>query len=51
VAFVFSTTDRDSFIAIERWKRKVEDVCGDIPAVLVQNKIDLLSEAKVDSYI
>ena len=75
-AFVFSTTDRDSFLAIERWKRKVEDICGtEIPCVLVQvivilytftwvflkksliveldllflqNKIDLLDEAKVD---
>lgn len=38
---VFSTTDRKSFDAIEKWKSKVEYECGAIPMVLVQNKIDL----------
>jgi len=46
----FSTTDRNSFEAVKKWKRKVEDECGHIPMVLVQNKIDLLHEAQVDSY-
>ncbi|XP_049592176.1 ras-related protein Rab-23 [Syngnathus scovelli] len=41
---VFSTTDRDSFLAIDNWKEKIEGEVGDIPAVLVQNKIDLLEE-------
>lgn len=49
VVFVFSTTDRDSFLEIERWKQKVDDECGDICAVLVQNKIDLLDQAVVTS--
>lgn len=45
----FSTTDRNSFEAIEKWKFKVEEEVGnDIPVVLVQNKIDLLDEAVVD---
>mmetsp|Transcript_116446 Transcript_116446/g.323667 ORF Transcript_116446/g.323667 Transcript_116446/m.323667 type:complete len:273 (-) Transcript_116446:148-966(-) len=44
-ALVFSTVDRDSFNAIETWKRKVHDECGDIPMCLVQNKIDLIDEA------
>lgn len=48
VVFVFSTVDRDSFLSIDRWVRKVAEMCPDIPRVLVQNKIDLLSEAKVD---
>jgi len=43
----FSTTDRESFEAIETWKRKVEAEVGEIPMVLVQNKIDLLEEAVV----
>jgi len=45
----FSTTDRDSFEAIEKWKQKIEEEVGcEIPVVLVQNKIDLLEEAVVD---
>lgn len=45
---VFSTTDRDSFEAVESWKTKVEDEVGtEIPIVLVQNKIDLLDDAVV----
>jgi len=44
----FSTTDRDSFEAIEKWKTKVEEEVGpNIPLVLVQNKIDLLDDAVV----
>lgn len=39
---VFSTTDRESFEAIPTWKEKVVAEVGDIPTVLVQNKIDLL---------
>ncbi|XP_072912631.1 ras-related protein Rab-23 isoform X2 [Hemitrygon akajei] len=41
---VFSTTDRESFEATSSWKEKVEAEVGDIPTVLVQNKIDLLDE-------
>ena len=29
---------------------QVEDECGDIPMVLVQNKIDLITQAHVSSY-
>ncbi|GAB6033335.1 Ras-protein Rab-23 [Chamberlinius hualienensis] len=43
----FSTVDRASFLAIESWKKKVEDECGEIPMVLVQNKIDLIDQATV----
>ncbi|KAH0622060.1 hypothetical protein JD844_023983 [Phrynosoma platyrhinos] len=39
---VFSTIDRESFEAIPTWKDKVVSEVGDIPTVLVQNKIDLL---------
>jgi Ras-related protein Rab-23 len=50
VVFVFSTTDRESFLAIESWKKKVDEECGDIPCVLVQNKIDMMAQAQVDPY-
>ena len=46
----FSTTDRDSLLAVRKWRKKVEDECGDIPMVLVQNKIDLITQAHVSSY-
>ena len=46
----FSTTDRDSLLAVRKWRKKVEDECGDIPMVLVQNKIDLISKAEISSY-
>ena len=46
----FSTTDHASFEAVKKWKRKVEDECGHVPMVLVQNKIDLLHESQVDRY-
>lgn len=41
----FSTTDRDSFEAVESWIKKVEDEVGTIPMVLVQNKVDLVDQA------
>ncbi|CAE7440853.1 RAB23 [Symbiodinium sp. CCMP2456] len=45
----FSTTDRDSFDAIESWYKKVHDECGNLVMVLVQNKVDLLDEAVVEA--
>uniref|UniRef100_A0A0K2UFP6 RAB23, member RAS oncogene family [Orcinus orca] n=2 Tax=Lepeophtheirus salmonis TaxID=72036 RepID=A0A0K2UFP6_LEPSM len=45
----FSTTDRSSFEAVGKWKKKVEDECGSIPMVLVQNKIDLEHESVVNN--
>lgn len=41
----FSTTDRDSFDAVQSWITKVEDEVGSIPMVLVQNKVDLMDQA------
>lgn len=45
----FSTTDRASFLAVKKWRKKVEDECGgsSIPMVLVQNKIDLMHQSAV----
>ncbi len=47
VVYVFSTVDRESFLEVERWRSKVENECGHICSVLVQNKIDLLAQASV----
>ncbi|XP_058788905.1 ras-related protein Rab-23 isoform X2 [Phymastichus coffea] len=44
----FSATDRDSFDAIPSWKLKVENECGEIPTVLVQNKMDLVDQCVID---
>ncbi|XP_008570409.1 PREDICTED: ras-related protein Rab-23 [Galeopterus variegatus] len=44
---VFSTTDRESFDAISSWREKVVAEVGDIPTVLVQNKIDLLDDSRI----
>ena len=41
----FSTTDRNSFDAVEMWKTKIEAECGDIAMALVQNKVDLADQA------
>ena len=46
---VFSTGDRESFLAMERWFGKVKEYCGDIPCVMVQNKVDLLTQAKMEA--
>ena len=43
----YSIVDRDSFEAVQEWKRKVEDEVGPIPTVLVQNKMDLVDETLV----
>eukprot|EP00292_Cryptomonas_paramecium_P022977 CAMPEP_0113673774 /NCGR_PEP_ID=MMETSP0038_2-20120614/7040_1 /TAXON_ID=2898 /ORGANISM="Cryptomonas paramecium" /LENGTH=193 /DNA_ID=CAMNT_0000590261 /DNA_START=56 /DNA_END=634 /DNA_ORIENTATION=- /assembly_acc=CAM_ASM_000170 len=43
----FSTVDRDSFEAVENWKRKVEEQVDKIPMVLVQNKVDLIDQASM----
>merc|ERR1719401_2008332 len=45
----FSTTDRDSFDAIESWYQKVRNECGPVCMALVQNKVDLMDDAAVDA--
>ncbi|XP_061938090.1 LOW QUALITY PROTEIN: ras-related protein Rab-23 [Apis cerana] len=44
----YSATDRDSFDAIPSWKQKVKNECGEIPTVLVQNKMDLVDQCVID---
>jgi len=46
----FSCVDRESFKSVGKWKRKVEEECGNIPMVLVMTKMDLLYRAEVDSF-
>jgi Ras-related protein Rab-23 len=43
----FSTIDRDSFEAIEQWKKKIETECGPIAMALVQNKVDLIDQTVI----
>jgi Ras-related protein Rab-23 len=45
----FSTTDRASFDAIESWYQKVQNECGNIVMVLVQNKVDLMDNATMEA--
>jgi len=47
VIYAFSTTDRASFLEIENWKKRVEEICGPIVSVLIQNKTDLIADAKM----
>jgi len=44
----FSTTDQQSLLAVRKWRKKVEDECGDIPMMMVQNKIDLISQSDIN---
>ena len=46
----FSCTDRESFKSVGKWKKKVEEECGNIPMVLVMTKMDLLYQATMDRY-
>ena len=41
----FSTTDRESFNNVEKWKKAVEEECGEITMLLVQTKMDLIEYA------
>lgn len=43
----FSTTDLESFKAVQGWKDKIIAECGDIAMCLVQNKVDLIDQAVV----
>eukprot|EP01080_Neovahlkampfia_damariscottae_P004705 gene4705-8289_t len=45
----FSTIDRDSFKAVEKWKKKVDEECDEIPTCLIQNKIDLIKDKVVEN--
>jgi Ras-related protein Rab-23 len=45
---VFSMTDKQSFESVRKWREKVYSECGDIPTLLVMNKIDLVDQALVD---
>ena len=38
---VFSSTDKNSLLALQDWKDRVLEDCADIPIVVVQSKIDL----------
>lgn len=46
----FSTVDRASFDAVEKWYEKVTAECGNIVMVLVQNKVDLMDDAQMSQH-
>ena len=52
VIIVFSLEENElgnrSFKNISNWYREVKQFCGDIPVVLFANKVDLISEDKID---
>jgi len=43
---VYSCSDPESFSTVESWKHRVTNECGDIPMVLVHNKVDLADECQ-----
>jgi len=45
---VFSITDKESFIAVKKWKDKIRSECDSIPIVLIMNKIDMADEAVIN---
>ena len=44
---VFAINDKDSFIQVKSWHKKMKNECGDIPTALVMSKIDLKQEQKI----
>ncbi len=51
-AIVFSTIDRNSFEAVEKWKRKIEAECGNgVVMCLVQNKVSAIADTEVNTEV
>ncbi|BDA40353.1 Ras-related protein Rab-35 [Coccomyxa sp. Obi] len=46
---VFSTTDRESFEALAKWRDMVVEECGEVAMAIVQNKVDLIERAAMSS--
>ena len=44
---VFAINDKESFIQVKSWHKKMKNECGDIPTALVMSKIDLRNEQKI----
>lgn len=44
---VFDVTNPESFRSVEDWVAQVKRYCGDIPLILVGNKVDLSSQRKI----
>jgi len=44
---VFDVTDPESFKSVEKWVEDVKRYCGDVPIIIVGNKIDLSSKRKI----
>ena len=44
---VFAINDKDSFIQVKSWYKKMSTECGEIPTALIMSKIDLKNERKI----
>lgn len=44
VLVVYDVTNRESFEHLDKWLKDIYDQCGNIPIILVANKIDLTNE-------
>ena len=44
---VFAINDKESFIQVKSWHKKMVAECGDIPTALIMSKIDLKNEQTV----
>ena len=44
---VFAINDKESFIQVKSWHKKMTNECGDIPTALVMSKIDLKAQRKI----
>ncbi|MGQ9722808.1 MAG: Rab family GTPase [Candidatus Jordarchaeum sp.] len=41
VVYVFDVSRRETFESLEKWREEVGEVCGEIPGIIIGNKIDL----------
>lgn len=45
--YVFDVSRADSFENVDNWHGELSNICGDIPSVLLANKVDLNDQRKV----
>lgn len=46
---VYDVTNEDSYYAVENWYREIRDEIGDVPFILVGNKIDLVEDRVIST--
>ncbi|WXG41621.1 MAG: GTP-binding protein [Candidatus Freyarchaeum deiterrae] len=45
--YVFDVSHTDSYDNVLNWYKELSNICGDIPRVLIANKVDLLDQRKI----